>query len=66
MDKRNFILMLSLMALLVICIGMMSAALLMHERTFRQVSGYIAIGCIVITLVGVGIVIYSEKHNKDE
>ena len=66
MDKKNLISLIVLMVLLVACIVLMGASLLIGERTFGQVSGYIAIACIVITLVGVVIIIRSNKHNKGE
>ncbi len=65
MDKKNLIFLIVLMVLLVLCITLMGISLLVKERTFGQVSGYIAIACIVITLVGVVIIIRSNKHNKD-
>lgn len=65
MDKKNLVFLIVLMALLVLCIALMGVSLLIKERTFGQVSGYIAIACIVITLVGVVIIIRSNKHNKD-
>ncbi len=66
MDKKNFIFLIVLMALLIGCIALMGISLLVKERTFGQVSGYLAIGAIVITLVGVIIIIRSNKHNNDE
>lgn len=66
MDKKNFIFLIVLMALLIGCIALMGISLLVKERIFGQVSGYLAIGAIVITLVGVIIVIRSNKHNNDE
>lgn len=66
MDKKNFIFLIVLMVLLVLCISLMGVALLVKERAFGQVSGYIAIACIVITLVGVAVIMRSNKHNKDK
>ena len=66
MDKKNLIFLIVLMALLIGCIALMGVSLLVKERTFGQVSGYLAIGAIVITLVGVLIIIRSNRHNKDE
>ena len=66
MDKKNFVFLIVLMLMLVICIALMSVALLLKERSFGQVSGYIAIACIVVTLIGVVIIIRSNKHNKDK
>lgn len=65
MDKKNLISLIVLMVLLLICISLMAVSLLVRERTFGQVSGYIAIACIVITVVGVIIIMRSNKHNKD-
>ena len=66
MDRKNFIFLIVLMVLLVSCIALMGISLLVKERTFGQVSGYLAIGAIVITLIGVIVIIRSNKHNKDE
>lgn len=66
MDKKYLISLIVLMVLLVCCIALMGVSLLIRERTFGQVSGYIAIACIVITLVGVVIIIRSNKHKKDD
>ena len=63
MDKKNFIFLIVLMALLIACIAMMGVSLLVKERTFGQVSGYLAIGAVVITLIGVVVIIRSNKHN---
>ncbi len=65
MDKKNLISLIVLMVLLLICISLMAVSLLVRERTFGQVSGYIAIACIVITVVGVIIIMRSNKPNKD-
>ena len=66
MDKKNFIFLIVLMALLIACIAMMGVSLLVKERTFGQVSGYLAIGAVVITLIGVVVILRSNKHNKDK
>ena len=66
MEKKNLISLIALMVLLVACIALMGVSLLVKERTFGQVSGYIAIACIVITLVGVVIIMRTNKHNKDK
>ena len=66
MDKKNFIFLIVLMALLIACIVMMGVSLLVKERTFGQVSGYLAIGAVVITLIGVVVILRSNKHNKDK
>lgn len=66
MDKKNFIFLIVLMVLLIACIAMMGVSLLVKERTFGQVSGYLAIGAVVITLIGVVVILRSNKHNKDK
>lgn len=66
MDKKNLIFLIVLMVMLFACIVLMGVSLLAKERTFGQVSGYLAIGAIVITLIGVIVIIRSNKHNKDE
>ncbi|MBR1532787.1 MAG: hypothetical protein IJ639_00330 [Ruminococcus sp.] len=66
MDKKNLIFLIVLMVMLLACIVLMGVSLLVKERTFGQVSGYLAIGAIVITLIGVVVIIRSNKHNKDE
>lgn len=66
MDKKNMIFLIVLMVMLLACIALMGVSLLVRERTFGQVSGYLAIGAIVITLIGVIVIIRSNKHNKDE
>ena len=66
MDKKNLIFLIVLMVMLLASIVLMGVSLLVKERTFGQVSGYLAIGAIVITLIGVVVIIRSNKHNKDE
>lgn len=66
MEKRNYIALIILMILLILCIALMSVSLLLRERTFGQVSGYLAIASVTITLVGVIIIIRSNKRNKGE
>ena len=66
MEKKNFIALIILMLLLVLCIALMGVSLLVRERTFGQVSGYLAIASVIITLVGVLIIIRSNKRNKDK
>ena len=65
MEKKNLIILIVLMVLLILCIALMAISLLLHERTFGQVSGYLAIGSVVITLVGVVMMIRSNKHPKE-
>ena len=66
MDKKNLIFLIVLMVMLFACIVLMGISLLVKERTFGQVSGYLAIGAIVITLIGVVVIIRSNRHNKNE
>ena len=66
MEKKNFIALIILMVLLVLCIALMGISLLVRERTFGQVSSYIAIACVVVTLVGVVIIIRSNHRHKDD
>lgn len=66
MEKKNFIVLIILMILLILCIVLMGVSLLVRERTFGQVSGYLAIASVVITLVGVLIIMRSNKRHKDD
>ena len=66
MDKKNLIFLIVLMVMLFACIVLMGVSLLVKERTFGQVSGYLAIGAIVINLIRVVVIIRSNRHNKDE
>ena len=66
MEKKSLVFLIILMVLLVTCIGLMGLSLLIQERIFGQISGYIAIACIVLTLVGVLVAIRSGKKNKDD
>lgn len=66
MDKKNLIFLIVLMVMLFACIVLMGISLLVKERIFGQVSGYLAIGAIVITLIGVVVIIRSNRHNKNE
>ena len=66
MEKKNFTILIVLIALLAVSILLMSISLLLSERVFGQVSSYIAIACVVITLVGVVIVIRTNRHNDDQ
>lgn len=66
MDKKNLIFLIVLMVMLFACIVLMGISLLVKERIFGQVSGFLAIGAIVITLIGVVVIIRSNRHNKNE
>lgn len=63
--NKSIIFMLILMGLLIACIILMGVSLLLSERAFGQVSSYIAIASIVVTLVGVVIIIRSDRHHKN-
>ena len=64
MAKRNFIILIVLIILLAMSILLMSISLMLKERTFGQVSGYIAIAAVVITLVGVVLIVRSKPDSK--
>ncbi len=66
MEKKNFTVLIVLIALLAISILLMGISLLLSEKVFGQVSSYIAIACVIITLVGVVIVLRSNHKNKDD
>ena len=56
MENKNFTVLFILIAMLAVCILLMGISLLMSERVFGQVSSYLAIACIVVSLVGVVVV----------
>lgn len=62
--EKNIIFLILLMILLVVCIALMAISLLLSERVFGQVSGYISIASIAITLVGVFIYMKSDRSKK--
>ena len=67
MDKKNFTVLIVLIALLAISILLMGISLLLSEKVFGQVSSYIAIACVIVTLIGVVVVIRdTHKKNDDE
>ena len=67
MDNKNFKMLIVLIVLLAISILMMGISLLLSERMFGRISSYLAIGCVIITLIGVAvIVITNRKKNKDD
>lgn len=66
MDKKNFTVLIILISLLAVSILLMSISLLLSERVFGQVSSYIAIACVVVTLVGVVIIMRSNRKHKDQ
>lgn len=51
-----------IIALLLVCIAMMAVSLIISAQTFAQISSYVAICCVVVSLVGVVIIIRSNKH----
>ena len=68
MNKKSFILLIVLIALLAVSILLMSVSLLLSERVFGQVSSYIAIACVVVTLIGVVVIIRNNRmktHDDD-
>ncbi len=66
MEKKNFTVLIVLIALLAVSILLMSVSLLLSERVFGQVSSYIAIACVVVTLIGVVIIIRNNRRHKDD
>lgn len=47
--------------LLLVCIAMMVTALMVDEKTFGQISGYISLACVGISLVGVALLLWKNK-----
>ena len=68
MEKKNFTVLIVLIALLAISILLMGISLLLSEKVFGQVSSYIAIACVIVTLVGVVVVIRNthKKHDDED
>lgn len=66
MDKKNFTVLIIFIVLLAVSILLMGISLLLSERVFGQVSSYIAIACVVITLIGVVFVIINNHRHKDD
>ena len=64
MGKKNFTALIIFIALLAFSILLMGVSLLLSERAFARVSSYIAIACVVITLIGVVFVIITNIRNK--
>jgi amino acid transporter len=64
MGKKNFTALIIFIALLAVSILLMGVSLLLSERAFARVSSYIAIACVVITLIGVVFVIITNIRNK--
>ncbi len=68
MERKNFKYLIILISLLAVSILLMGVALLVSEKTFAMVSSYVAIACVVITLIGVAVIIIVNRKNrkKDE
>ena len=49
---------------LVLCIAMMIISLIMDEKTFGQVSSYLSIACVVLSLAGVVFILRQDKKKK--
>ena len=66
MENRNVTILIILIALLAVSILLMGISLILSEKVFGQVSSYIAIACVVITLIGVFIVMRLNRKEKDD
>ena len=66
MEKKYFTILVILIGLLAVSILLMGVSLLLSERVFGQVSSYIAIACVLVTLVGVVLVIRSNRKHKND
>ena len=66
MEKKKVALVITLIVFLALCIAMMVVALLTSEKTFGQISAYIAIACVVLGLVGMVILIRFNAKEKKE
>ena len=64
MESKNFKYLIILISLLAVSILLMGISLVLSEKTFGMISSYIAIACVVITLIGVVIIIRSNHRNK--
>lgn len=49
---------------LILCIVMMVSSLIMDEKTFGQVSSYLSIACVVLSLAGVVFILRQDKKRK--
>ena len=49
---------------LILCIAMMVSSLIMDEKTFGQVSSYLSIACVVLSLAGVVFILRQDKKKK--
>ena len=66
MEKKYFTVLIVLITLLAVSILLMGISLLLSEKVFGQVSSYIAIACVVVTLIGVVLVVRSNRKHKDD
>ena len=66
MEKKYFTVLIVLITLLAVSILLMGISLLLSEKVFGQVSSYIAIACVLVTLVGVVLVVRSNRKHKDD
>ena len=66
MEKKHITILIILIALLAVSILLMSLSLLLSQRVFGQVSSYIAIACVVVTLIGVFLVFRSNRLTQDD
>ena len=66
MQKKKTALVITLISLLAVCITLMVISLIVSETTFRQISAYIAIACVVIALVGVVTLLRSNIRERKE
>lgn len=64
MQKNKKALIIVLICVLVVCIALMFVALLVSEKSFAEISAYIAIACVVLALVGVVIIIRTNSKAK--
>lgn len=53
-----------LSVLLLVCIVMMLVSLFIDAETFGQISGYISIVCVIVSLIGVLIMLRKNKLFK--
>ncbi|MBQ7966012.1 MAG: hypothetical protein IJ331_08025 [Ruminococcus sp.] len=53
-----------LSVLLLVCIVMMLVSLFIDAETFGQISGYISIVCVIVSLIGVLIMLRKNKMFK--
>ncbi len=49
---------------LLVCIVLMAVSLLIDAETFGQISSYLAIACVVLSVIGVIIMLRSQKKLK--